>query len=379
MNRRCFTFLLAAIGIPVGVHAQTADYTPSVARMEEAVNLVKTRGYVPRAVKTSPEAYALDAVGPRHYYNSGSFRRDFMSAVRQENHRTGFSEVGIAENAIAVFMDRLDPWSGYLPPADWRQYQISKTPSYIGVGMDIEQEENGSFTCWPFPFSPASRAGIKPGDHLEAVNDWSTRGSTVYTISSKVRGATGQKVKLSIKGLLMARSVEIFRRPFTTITVTEQPSPVGVLSLRITRFYGSTQSEVAKLIRETYANTVELDLRDCGGGDLSAAVATAGLFLQPGTDVLQVDGRRFTASGQIWNKAVRLRGNKNTASAAEVVIGALLDHGRAEYSGARTRGKGVTQDVIPLRSGGGVILTTGLLFSPSGYSWQGLGFPHAGR
>lgn len=379
MFRRCFTLLLVVFFIPAGVHAQRADYSSSIARMEEAVELVRKRGYVPRPIKTSPETYALESVGPLRSYSSGDFGRDFMAAVRQEHFRTGLPEVGIAENAIGVFMDRVDAWSGYLPPADWSQYQISKSQAYTGVGMDIEQEENGSFTCWPFPGSPAAQAGINPGDRLRAVNEWSTRGSSVYAISARVRGATGQSVKLSIKGPLMARSVEIFRRPFTTTTVTAHPGPVGVLSLRISRFAGSTPREVAKLIRETYANTVELDLRDCGGGDLSAAVATTGLFLRPGTEVLRVDGRGFAASGQIWNKAVVLRGNKNTASAAEVVIGALLDHRRADYSGGRTRGKGVTQDVIPLRSGGGIILTTGLLLSPSGYSWQGLGFPREGR
>ncbi len=287
---------------------------------------------------------------------------------------------GDGDAAIERFIGRLDPWTSYLAPGDYRRFQSSQRQDYSGVGMDLEKESDGSFTCWPYPGSSADRAGIAPGARLVAVDGRPTADRSLYAIGAMVRGKRGTEVDLSVSRFFgLSSRLNLVRAPAQIRTVFPLPPRNGVQVLQITRFASSTPKELADNIASS-THMMELDLSKCSGGDLDAAVEAASLFLDPGTVIARIhrtgEIETLRASrGQRRSTRLLLHQSDLTASAAEVFIAGLVENHAASSYGGTTKGKATTQDIIPLDKGGALLLTTGLISGPRGQTWHGRGLP----
>lgn len=353
----------------------------SMSRFLEAVQKAASEWYPPRGappVMTLAQR-AVSRSSPQ--FVGGDAQSMLRSMVYIEAARQGRLESVVAEDSLRAFVNSLDPWSAYLDPVTWRQYQASQSASYCGVGMDLEKEDNDSPTCWPYPGSPAEAAGIKPGAKLLSVNNRLVKGLSIYAIGAMIRGPENREVLLSVaNGFIpgVSKTVRVTRRRSHSRTVSPYIGRAGP-GVKIVRFANDTAAELAAQLRSINADRVEIDLRGCRGGDLDSAVACAGIFLPTGTKVATILRKSETESlrvpaGQKLNQGILLLQNGDTASSAELFIRALTLNGIASSSGSRTKGKGTTQSIIPLSAGGALVLTTGLILDPGGRSsWHKTG------
>ena len=285
---------------------------------------------------------------------------------------------GHGDAAIRRLLDQMDPWSSYLSPPEWRQYNASLHADYSGVGMDLEKEKDGSFTCWPYPGSVAEAAGVKAGAKLLSVDNRPVEDMSLYAIGALVRGRRGTPVQLGVSRFLgLSSNLNIIRTPAHSQTVFPAEARNGVQTLRISRFSSSTPAELSRMIAAG-TPTVELDLTGCRGGDLDAAVEAASLFLNTGSRVGSIartgDGETLRASvGRKIHPFLILHQDGDTASAAEVFVAGLVQNRVASSYGGTSRGKATTQDIITLDNGGALVLTTGLIYGPDGRTWQNTG------
>ncbi len=388
MNKRSFLHCLAA-GAAAPLAPAAGRSSDSVSRFLEAYREVGRQWIRPRGSR-SVEELAYHAITGSHRVSGFpgyvAFEEQLRQAILTEAARSGgyasdFQQSTVAELALTRLMDSLDPWSSYMNRQDWDQYQASRNPSYCGVGMDLEKEEDGSFTCWPYPESSAERAGVKSGARLIEVDNHRVEGRSIFSVGSMIRGKEGRAVYLKFAGLLPGiggRLVPVVRQRSRERTVFAYSGRYGT-GLRISRFTPGTPSELRSEIRSRGLASIELDLRDCRGGDLDAAVACAGLFLRAGTTVASIVRQRGgnevlrTTGGSPLDTGLQILQNGNTASSAEVFIQALTSRQRAVSRGSTSNGKGTTQSVIQLANGGALVLTTGRLVGAGGQSWHRTG------
>ncbi|WP_269514963.1 S41 family peptidase [Brevundimonas subvibrioides] len=293
----------------------------------------------------------------------------------------------LIEAALAGMMTALDPHSNYLSPDGYGDLQERTTGEYSGVGLTISAEGGVVKVISPMDDSPAARAGVKAGDVISAIDGQNASGLTVSQVSDKLRGAMGTSVKVTF-----LRDGE---EPLETTLVREVikvESVTGRLEgdfgyLRISTFNENTGRELAAAIQKIRAEKPDvkgfvLDLRNNGGGLLTAAIDVSDTFLERG-EIVSQRGRK---PDQIERYAARpgdLTGglplvvliNYGSASASEIVAGALKDQERATLVGLTSFGKGSVQTVIPLRNGqdGALSITTARYYTPSGRSIQKIG------
>ena len=289
--------------------------------------------------------------------------------------------------AIRGMVGALDPHSAYLDSEEFDEIRLSTMGSYPGVGIEVVAEDSGVKILRPIDGSPAQLAGLQPGDLIVKINGEDV-GADLPGAIAKMRGSTGSAVKLTIR---RAPSIELvdysLRRAKVEVhSVIGESLEPGYVYVRITTFSETTASDlnraVARLKRDNpgHIKGLVLDLRNNPGGVLEAGVAVADAFLNEGV-IVTADGRtpdaRFrmdaTPGDLIDGARLVVLVNGGTASASEIVAGALKDHGRAELIGHKTYGKGSVQTVMPLAHGGAVKLTTSRYFTPSGASIHGKG------
>jgi carboxyl-terminal processing protease len=370
--------LQAAFSLPV--YAQTDSGS---ARYIEAVRIAAAEAYMRQPEDVIRAAFDAVKPGyarrlPRYTAVTEEVAVQLDQAVALEAAARRTTSSYLVDDALRRILPKLDQWSGYMNPAEWRQYNASLKSSYSGVGMDLEKESDGSLTCWPYPFSRAEQSGISPGAKLIAVNGHPVEGMSVYGIGALVRGPRGTPVNLSVGSLgFMKKTVQIFRDQTQAATAFLSGYREGRQVIKIARFASSTPREIATLARSGVS--LELDLRGCRGGDLDAAADCAGLFV--GSKVVAFISRRTgqetlrsRGNGSL-SGSVHIRQDGDTASAAEMFIQALIASRMASSSGSTTYGKATTQDIIPLKNGGALILTTGLIRPAMGDSWHGRGLP----
>jgi carboxyl-terminal processing protease len=276
-----------------------------------------------------------------------------------------------------------DPYSHYLSPTDYNQFQTQSNPHVAGVGIDVMSTSRGLKVIDVFPGTPAAEAGLKAGDVILAVGGTSLAGRSTTTATSLITGHEGTRVKLTVvRG--NDRRVLVLRRANVLVTsggvIDVHGLKIG--DVRLTSFTdgsgAAVRAQVQKVIRQG-AKAVILDLRDNGGGLLNEAVNVASVFIPDGT-IVSTDGRNqprqvYTAKGGAiaGSIPVVVLVDRGTASAAEIVTGALKDRGRAEVVGTRTYGKGVFQEIQPLPNGGALDITVGEYFTPNGTNLGGGG------
>ena len=312
---------------------------------------------------------------------------DVMQLVKDE-YVEPIDDKTLIKGAIRGLLSGLDPHSDFLDKSDYADLQSVTTDEYNGIGIEVSEQQGAIVVVSPFDGSPAARAGIRAGDQLLEVNGTSLDGLTLDQTSDLLRGKTGTPVTLKLlpAGSDKPETVKLVREEVHIASVHGDMLAPGYGYVRVSTFSDDTgpgvNAAVAKLIKQNKGplNGLVLDLRDNPGGLLDAAVEVSDAFLDSGT-IVTAKGRAADSSftrratpGDLLNGApLIVLVDGGTASAAEIVAGALKDNHRALLLGEQTFGKGSVQTVIPLPQGDAVKLTTALYYTPSGRSIQAQG------
>jgi carboxyl-terminal processing protease len=292
----------------------------------------------------------------------------------------------LMENAIRGMVSNLDPHSQYLDAGEYRDIRISTTGSYTGIGIEVDEIDGKVMVVAPFAGSPAARSGIRSGDQVVAVNGRALDGNNLQETIHELRGNAGSKVTISVLRDDQVIDHEMRRQIIRVSSVHRELLAPAYGYVRISQFNENTARELSRAVDELQEaggdllDGLVLDLRDNPGGVLDAAVNVADLFLDSGV-IVTAEGRsldsRFKRSahrGDILDGAsMVVLVNRGSASASEIVAGALQDHNRALVVGTSTFGKGLVQTVVPLSKGRALKLTTSRYYTPSGDSIQGVG------
>ncbi len=294
----------------------------------------------------------------------------------------------LLNNAIRGMLSGLDPHSSYLEPRAFDDLQESTSGEFGGLGIEVGMEDGFIKVITPIDDTPAQKAGIEAGDLIIKLDNQSVKGMSLEEAVNKMRGKPGTPIKLTVvkKNADGPTEIEVKRDVIRVTSVKNMTLESGYGYVRITQFQAQTGADfnhaLDKLLKESPEGLkgVVLDLRNNPGGVLQAAVEVSDALLDQGL-IVYTDGRikssklRFTATpGDVINGApVVVLVNGGSASASEIVAGALQDHHRAIILGTESFGKGSVQTVLPLDEEYGLKLTTARYFTPSGRSIQALG------
>lgn len=306
------------------------------------------------------------------------------AALVEERAAEGPTEEELLDASLENMLGRLDPHSAYYTPEFFTELMEDQEGKFHGLGMLVTKPTPTSplLVVQPVPDTPASRAGVRAGDVILEIDGKATREMTTREAVRKLKGPAGTPVTLLVgRGSTPSQAMTLKRAPIPKHTVPFSLLLEGSIGyLRVNSFGQTTVDEIEEHLDRLLAQGAKsmiLDLRDNPGGALPAAIGTAGLFLQKGQEVVSVRGRRrdLTCShkaesdGPYRDLPLAILVNGSSASASEIVSGALQDHGRAKIVGERTFGKGLVQTVTPLARGA-VAVTTARYYTPSGRSIQ---------
>jgi carboxyl-terminal processing protease len=353
----------AVLALGVGPFARREAAPPSAAAVVDSSE--KTRAL------SSRETARLAEVTER-------VEREYVDEVKQPE---------LIDAALRGLVGGLDPYSSYLDAEEYADLRVSTAGTYAGIGIEVSTADRALRVVRPFHDSPAASAGIRSGDMIAAI-DGDPVGSDLDAAMSRMRGPRGSTVRLSVvrTGSVLPLEFTVERAQVDVHSVAMVPLEGGFIYTRITMFSETTAEDfatgIARLRRDRGAKPrgVIIDLRNNPGGVLESAVEVADQMLEAGV-IVSADGRtpasRFsmsaTAGDILPGVPVILLVNGSTASAAEILAGALQDHQRATLLGRRTFGKGSVQTVMPISGGRAIKLTTSRYFTPSGRSIQGRG------
>jgi carboxyl-terminal processing protease len=311
---------------------------------------------------------------------------DVLDTVERQ-YVTDVDDTKLIQSAIDGMLTSLDPHSGYLDPSNFSDMRDQTRGEYGGLGIEVTSEDGVVKVISPMDGTPAANAGIKAGDYITAVNGESVLGLSVNDAVKQMRGKPGEAVTLTIaREKTDPFDVKLVREVIKPKSATaKMDGDYGVL--RVAAFNEKTTDETQAVFaalkaKNPHMKGLVLDVRNNPGGLLDQAVGVADLFLEGGEIVSQRgrdprDVERYNARpGDITGgMPIIVLTNSGTASAAEIVAGALQDRKRAQVVGLTTFGKGSVQTVIPLRGGldGALKLTTARYFTPSGRSIQKTG------
>jgi carboxyl-terminal processing protease len=278
-----------------------------------------------------------------------------------------------------------DRFSHYFDPKAFAAFQRSTEGKFSGVGINVAPDKRGLRVLAVFPNSPAKRAGLGPGDVVVAVNGTTLAGRSTEFASGLIQGKEGTKVTLTVASNGRRKTERLTREQIDVPSVSSRvvkSAGVPVAYVRLADFSDGAGDELSHVVKQRLkggAKAVVLDLRGNGGGLLNEAVKAASVFIPEGP-VVSTDGRTrprhvFKATGDAISTKVPVvvLVDEGTASAAEIVAGALEDRHRAKLVGTRTFGKGVFQEIEPLENGGALDITVGEYFTPSGKNLGGGG------
>ncbi len=307
--------------------------------------------------------------------------------IVQENYVHEVEDEELVEGAISGMLKTLDPHSSYLNPDAYKELQVETKGSFGGIGIEITIRDGMLTVVSPLEGTPADDLGIQAGDRILRVDGEPTKEMTLMEAVKKMRGPKGTKVVLTImrEGFVKPKEFVVTRATVSIKSVRAKALETGYGYLRLSQFQSTTlrdlRQALAKMEEENQPmKGLILDLRNNPGGLLDQAVKVSDEFLNEGLIVytggrLKSQDMRFEAHGN--NKShpypIVVLVNEGSASAAEIVAGALQDHKRAVVLGVKTFGKGSVQTVMPLRNGAALRLTTAVYYTPSGRSIQAKG------
>src|SRR5215469_5034341 len=295
----------------------------------------------------------------------------------------------LVESAISGMLTGLDPHSSYMDAKSFRDMQVQTRGEFGGLGIEVTMEDGLIKVVAPIDETPAAKAGVQANDYITHIDDEPVQGLTLNQAVDKMRGPINTKIKIRImrKGQDKPVEMTLTRDVIRVLSVRSHSEGDDVGYIRITQFTEQTNEGLKKAINELTAQDGDklkgfiVDLRNNPGGLLDQAIAVCDAFLEKG-EIVSTRGRnadeiqRFTAKpgDMTKGKPVIVLINGGSASASEIVAGALQDHKRATVLGTRSFGKGSVQTIIPLGNGNGALrLTTARYFTPSGHSIQAKG------
>ena len=306
-------------------------------------------------------------------------KRDYVETV---------SDKELMENAIRGMLAGLDPHSSYLDAEDYRGLQEGTTGEFGGLGLEVGTEDGFIKVIAPIDDTPAQRAGIQAGDLIIRLDDTPVKGLPLDDAIEKMRGDPGTPITLTImrEGEEAPLTLTVVRDVIKVASVRSRMLAPGFAYLRISQFQAGTGNDLSKAIlglQESSGGKLKgavLDLRNNPGGVLGAAVSVADTFLESG-QIVYTEGRikdaqlefRAKPPDQLEDAPLVVLVNEGSASASEIVAGALQDHHRAIIMGRQTFGKGSVQTILPMNNEAALKLTTARYYTPSGRSIQASG------
>ena len=288
--------------------------------------------------------------------------------------------------AINGVLQSLDPYSSYMSPKNLEEMQTETKGEFGGLGIEVGMEAGVVKVISPLDNSPAEREGVKAGDYIVKINDTQVQGKTLNEAVELMRGPVGSTLEITVRRVGLRKSLvfNITREIIQVASVKSEVLDEKIGYIRLTSFNENSDDQIKKKIREFKKNKkIEgyiLDLRNNPGGLLGQAIKISDFFLDDG-EIVSTKGRKknenqkwFAREGDIINgKALIVLINKGSASASEIVAGALKDHKRAVLVGEKSYGKGSVQSIIPLKNRGAIRLTISKYYLPSGKSISEVG------
>jgi len=287
--------------------------------------------------------------------------------------------------AINGVLQSLDPYSAYMSPETFKEMETETSGKFGGLGIEVGMEFGVVKVITPMDGSPAEREGVKAGDYIVKINRTQVQGKTLTEAVELMRGPVGSKLEITIrrKGIKKALVFEITREIIEVKSVKSKIIDDNVGYIRLTAFNDNSSKQIKNKINEFKKNKINkyiLDLRNNPGGLLSQAVKISDFFLDNG-EIVSTKSRKssenrkyFAKKGDIINgETLLVLINYGSASASEIVAGALKDHKRAIVIGENSYGKGSVQSIMPLKNNGAIRLTISKYYLPSGKSISGTG------
>ncbi|MCE2456269.1 MAG: S41 family peptidase [Dehalococcoidia bacterium] len=378
-------FAVLVLGACASESASTVE-TETVA-VEEASETQTVVPYDPMALPTALPAVPIDIPDPVPEDLATAW--EVWNLISQQHvDRDGFESEEFDEGAIRGLLAALgDAHTNYVPPEAFQIDNEDLYGSFEGIGANVQMNADGKlFIVAPLDGSPAEAAGLRSGDLILAVNGESIEGLSLLEAVNKIRGPRGTDVTLLVRHLGQIEEVELVVRrnriELDSVLVRNRPED-RFAHIRLTTFYSDTPEDLAEAIEEQQANGVEgliLDVRDNPGGLLSSVVEVVSMFIDDdGLILYELDGagrrtdHRARNSGQFADIPLVILANRGSASASEIVVGALQDHDRAQIVGDKTFGKGSVNRLYRLGNGGGLYLTFAKWYTPEGRLIEGNG------
>ena len=297
-----------------------------------------------------------------------------------------FNQSESMDSAINGLLQSLDPYSSYMSPKIFDEMQTETSGEFGGLGIEVSMEAGVVKVISPIDDTPASRAGLKAGDYIVKINDVQVQGKSLSEAVDLMRGPVGSGIELTVRrrGERKALTFNIIREVIQVQSVKSEIIDENIGYIRLTSFNDNSsdqiEKQIKKLKKDKNLNSFILDLRNNPGGLLSQAIKIADFFLENG-EIVSTKSRKksenrkwFAKKGDITDgKTLLVLINYGSASASEIVAGALKDHKRAIIVGENSFGKGSVQSIIPLKNRGAIRLTVAKYYLPSGKSISEVG------
>ena len=314
---------------------------------------------------------------------------DLFGEVLEKINEEYVDEINQSEgmdSAINGLLQSLDPYSAYMSPETFKEMQTETSGEFGGLGIEVSMEAGVVKVISPIDDTPASKAGIKAGDYIVKINDTQVQGKSLSEAVDLMRGPVGSSIELTVRRIGKKKAIKfiIVREVIQIQSVKSDLLKNNIGYIRLTSFNDNSDKQIKKKIKEMESNqeikAYILDLRNNPGGLLSQAIKITDFFLDNG-EIVSTKSRKasenrkwFANEGDLTNgKTLVVLINYGSASASEIVAGALKDHKRAILLGENTFGKGSVQSIIPLQNKGAIRLTVAKYYLPSGKSISEVG------
>jgi carboxyl-terminal processing protease len=336
------------------------------------------------AFLTGPMVGAESANKSPDYKELRLFRQ--VMGIVQKNYVKEVTDKDLIQGAINGMLQSLDPHSSFLTEDMFKELQVETKGEFGGLGIEITLENGVLTVVSPIEDTPAFKAGIKPGDKIVKINGETTKNITLLKAVKMMRGPKGSKVTISImrEGWRKVKDFVVVRDIIHVHSVKKDMLEPGYPYIKVVNFQESTDNDLVSAIKEYGGDDsvkgMILDLRNNPGGLLDQAVKVSNLFVDKGL-IVYTDGRvkdqrmefRATRTGKHYKFKIAVLINEGSASASEIVAGALQDHDRGVIFGTKSFGKASVQTIIPLENGSGLRLTTAYYYTPKGRHIQKTG------
>ena len=314
---------------------------------------------------------------------------DLFGEVLEKINKEYVDEINQSESmdsAINGLLQSLDPYSSYMSPEIFEEMQTETSGEFGGLGIEVSMEAGVVKVITPIDDTPASKAGLKAGDYIVKINDIQVQGKSLSEAVDLMRGPVGSGIELTVRrrGAKKALTFNVIREIIEVQSVKSELLENNIGYLRLTSFNDNSSQQIKKQIKKLKKNknlnSYILDLRNNPGGLLSQAIKISDFFLENG-EIVSTKSRKksenrkwFAKKGDILDgKTLLVLINYGSASASEIVAGALKDHKRAILVGENSYGKGSVQSIIPLKNKGAIRLTVAKYYLPSGKSISEVG------